>query len=549
MEESQAVQPPDSLVCGGQEKRDSAYCTNTVSIHVLESPQEIADFLLAVHLRELTDASVRIFREILAMIRCPVTVVCESEYVDEMYRDIWYRYYSGRHIQYQRNCKCLFFFQGELPRDLFFQYDSAGEAFLQSRFAGVCVLRPICSGEIGRTILDPDKLNLPECFLRTARFSFHVFGHLLFLNGFPFSSQDGETMSCAEITLWSILEYFGTRYTRYRTVLPGQIMEEIERLSVERMFPTRGLEYSYMTALFQTFGFSPRLYDRKAFGDQPKSLRQYRRAFHYYVESGIPLAVGISGRKGGEETRHSVVCVGHGCRRKSVHDAEVRYLGTDALYPYLDSSDLFDDYVIMDDNRTPYRVESYGRLEGWEKSEVRTFAVPLYQNVSLEASDASVIINTIFTNGSLGFLDFVEEMGEPPTQNNPLILRIFLADSGDYCGFRAKRAGNVPAAFFYSTLRLPRYIWVAEISLCSAYKEHKIYGEIVLDAASGRNSALESLLMIRYLNRVGFRNPEDEAVRTIDRGLCDQREELAFPYAMYEGNLRHCGNRERVEEI
>ena len=122
MQESQSVQPPDRLHCGSLQGQDAVCFPCTVSIHVLESPQEISEFLLAIHLRELTDASVRVLREILTMIRCPVTVVCESEYVDEMYRDIWYRYYAGRHIQYQRNCKRLSFFQGELSDGLFFRY-------------------------------------------------------------------------------------------------------------------------------------------------------------------------------------------------------------------------------------------------------------------------------------------------------------------------------------------------------------------------------------------------------------------------------------------
>ena len=476
------------------------------------------------------------------MIRTPVTVVCENGYPDKSYRDTYYAHFARKFTGLERDCKRLAFFLGELDPALFYRYDQGSEAFLQDKFVGICVLKPIRYGEIGRTVLNPKKLRLPKCYLRTAPFTFHVLGHTLTADAYPYSSQDTETMTCAEVSIWSILQYYGTRYSEYRTVLPSEIIRALEELSDERVIPSRGSEFAWMSSLFKKFGLSSRLYDQRAFGAGADCEREFKKLFHYYVESGIPLAVGISGRKKGETVRHSVVCIGHGSRRKPVKATDVNYMGNETVYPYIDSAFLYDDYVMMDDNRTPYQVEAMGKLSGWDESEMRTFAVPLNRYVFLEAGDVSVLINTILVDDYLGITNLIPEMRERVDQNNPLILRVFLAQSSSYRNFRAKCAACVPVAAFYSSIPLPEYVWVAEISTYASYQNRKIYGEIVIDATSGRNNYLDSLIMMRYLNHMGFRTPDEKSILPIDEGLKRRTKDLMFPYDMYSGNLMECGS-------
>lgn len=52
-----------------------------------------------------------------------------------------------------------------------------------------------------------------------------VLGVKLFIEGFPHSSQDSETITCAETTIWAAMEYFGTRYSDYKPVLPSTIIK------------------------------------------------------------------------------------------------------------------------------------------------------------------------------------------------------------------------------------------------------------------------------------------------------------------------------------
>ena len=166
------------------------YVPNRVKIHALESPEDLAQFLTQIHIREMTKASLQKLSGILNMLSFPVTLLSEEGYEDTVYRDTFYHYFSGKFASFQRDCVLVAFFQGTLNPELFYQYDLDAERFLQSRFAGVCVLKPIRSGELGRTVLSVRKLALPRCCVQTANYSFSVMGHALRVNGFPYTSQD-----------------------------------------------------------------------------------------------------------------------------------------------------------------------------------------------------------------------------------------------------------------------------------------------------------------------------------------------------------------------
>ena len=282
---SQMVTPSENNVNG------------TIQIYCLDNSDDIINFLKDIcEDNGLTRSSQEELEKIFEMIKYPFTVVCEQEYVDRPYRDTYYAYFASKYTNFSKNCKRLAFFQGKVEEEKLFHYDSDTETYLQEHFVGVCVLRPLKVGKIGRTILDPTKLENGHAYIRTTKFNFIILGHDLTADGFTYSSQDSETMTCSEITVWNILEYFGNRYSEYRSVLPSQIIGELERISTERVLPSRGLHYSQVSELLKAFGFSPRLYARKAYEKEAPKGIDFKKTFHYYVESGIPLAVGVSAK-------------------------------------------------------------------------------------------------------------------------------------------------------------------------------------------------------------------------------------------------------------
>ena len=54
------------------------------------------------------------------------TVVVEDHYVDRVYRDSYYFYYSGKHFSYTRFCKRLSIFDGKLEKNFFDYYIESG---------------------------------------------------------------------------------------------------------------------------------------------------------------------------------------------------------------------------------------------------------------------------------------------------------------------------------------------------------------------------------------------------------------------------------------
>ena len=517
-----------------------------VEIFTLDSEDDVIEFLMAIQeTTGLTESNRVRICQIFEMIQYPFTVVFEREYVDKLYRDTYYAYFASKHTRFAKNCKRLAFFQGYIDPEKFYVFDENTEDILKKSFVGICILKPIKVGKIGRTLLDPTKLKIGSSYVRTTRFEFIIMGHNLSIDAFPYSSQDSETMTCAETTVWSILEYFGTRYSEYRTVLPSQLISELERISQERILPSRGLDYYKVSELLKIFGFSPRLYARSAFEKKKNQSEDFKKIFHYYVESGIPLAVGVSGKSDGADVKHSVVCIGHGGNRKAIKEVASIAVGE---YKYIDSADLYDDYVIMDDNQQPYKVEPFNALTKYDNSRIVVFAVPLYKRAFLEANDASVLITEIFKHRDIGFSKIVPNIDEKVDDDNPLVLRIFLTSSRKYRSFRAKHEKERAAKYFYGTFQFPKFIWVAEISTYASYKQNKVYGEIVIDATSSRMSHIDSLIMIRYLDHVGYRLPNEGTRQVMDR-LKHRATSFTFPYVMYENNLKKSGGFRNDEKV
>ena len=456
-----------------------------------------------------------------------LTIVCEKNYVDRVYRDTYYNYFAVKYRSVSRDCKRLFIFSGALTIDDFLSYDNKSEDSLQEHFIGVTVLKPLAHGKIGRTLLAPDKMNV-YAYVRATEFSFFLFGHELTVEAFPYSQQDGEMMTCAETTIWNILEYYGTRYPEYRTVLPSEMLHLMEQNTCERNLPSKGLLLYDISFLMKKFGFSPRIYSK----GKDRDVSRFHRMFHYYVESGFPLAVAVTSDKLG----HAVVCVGHE-KLSDVSGEHINDLDFLRLrdYPCINSADMYDRYVMVDDNQFPYQVESFDEftLYSREGAKVDCFVVPLPKRVFLEAMVAENIARSILGDASLGLSYWGEEAGLNVNRDNPLVFRLFLTSARKYRGVRIRNSGtDSKAQKFYGRLSLPRFVWVAEFAKKSDYDAGMIAGEVVIDATSVINvRPTDSVIFIRYCNIfLQYRNNWKK--RYTDN---------AEPYPVYENNLRLCG--------
>ena len=492
-------------------------------IFVLESHSDIETFIRVLQTLDKNIDHNRLFNIINNMI-FPLSIVFEPYYVDKLYRDTYYLYYSSKHYEYSRNCRRLSFFDGDFQLKDF--YDLEKLETLNDALIGTVVLRPLNRRTIGRTLIDPSKLKNVSAYIRTTDFSVEILGNVFTINAFPFLSQDGEVMTCAETTVWNIVEYYGTRYPEYKTVLPNDIISKLDEISSERILPSRGLDYLKITNLLKEFSFSPRLY-----ADSIYDINILKMLFHYYVESGIPLALGVQGKNNGSIVRHSIICIGHAAKQLQLNDITIYH---EDSVSYIDSSQLYNEYVVIDDNQIPYVIEDFNDLTLYEDSKLCVFAAPLYKRIFLEAGDAYNVVYELLRR--LNIWKFIKDNTPEISDDNPIVVRLFLTTSRKYKNYRVHHICPEALSEIYSQISFPKFLWVAEISTYELYQKQKILGEIVIDATSTRNDLSDSVVMIKYKSLFGYSDIH-KITEYFTNNICTY-DNLDKPYDMYINNLK-----------
>ena len=440
-----------------------------------------------------------------------ITIVVENYYVDRIYRDSYYNFFSNKHLEFNRNCRRITFFQGDVG-EYFFQNNDR----LQETLIGKTVIRPIFPGTIGRTVIIPEKFAHNKAYIRTAKFSQTLLGHKLSIKGFPFSSQDTETMTCAENTVLNLMEYFGTRYGYYHILSPSEITNALSLISEQRVLPSLGMSYDQMSAILKQIGFAPIIYYKKDFEDE-----EFRRIFHYYIESGIPLpsAVKYEYQENDKiiEESHSIICVGHSDFKGNMEDI----CSYSEDYPdnlsLVNTADLNQEYVFMDDNLMPYQFKKFEQPISYEKvikSEITGFVVPLYKRIFLEARSAyNVVQSLIIEIRDLINLDEMKINGNKyDSEKNPILIRMFLTSSRNYKEFKALYEEE-PINKIIQTLPMPKFVWVGEYMFASQYleEERKAFGEVVIDSTVSKYMREEGVLYTRFPNRIGYKLPTEQS--------------------------------------
>lgn len=237
-----------------------------------------------------------------------------------------------------------------------------------------------------------------------------------------------------------------------------------------------------------------------------------RRWIHYYVESGIPIALNLN-PVGSYGSGHSVVCIGHGSSKdelkKNAKENELLLWRRRNDHPIINSADFYEDYVIVDDNQFLYQIRNFNNITLYPDMQVVNLAVPLYKRMFLDAPDAADIFVSVLQHDEYGISAWA---GNYLEAGQEVIIRIFMASSRSFKNFRVSSMHGVPERMLYANMRLPRFIWVCELYTVDGYEKTEAFGEIVLDATSASNRGHRSLLMMHYPKVMAIRNPDDSDV-------------------------------------
>lgn len=486
--------------------------------------------------------------------------VVESNHIDSVYRNALYHWYSRRMSNTPRFTLRVSFFKRdgldiEAAEEVIYSSgdDEAHYRRLKENFRGSVVIYPLGGGLLGRAIISPSDLVDETVHVRLSEFELKVFGRKFTVDAFPFRMQDAEVMSCAEVTLINMLEYFSSRYQEYSMALPNDLIELEEAHSSERAIPARGINYMSFSQLLSHLGFYPRLLSLYSLQRTPIGLPgeiQFRRYLYWYLGSGIPAAVNVA-PPSRELKGHSLAVVGFTDSDKEVVETVKGHFLADKDSTQLDKTqddDVFGQargtiarmeqsgrllsricedgdvstcrifqeadfprrLVTVDEAQLPYQICEYERLSSDDLFSCENMVFPLHRGMALDAQDAYEMFMMIFEDERLGALSW----GSPSIgDDEPIIMRMFLVTAGSYRGFRA-RTTPPPLRYLFETQVLPHFIWVAELVHMSDYtpdpSDLRSFAEIVLDATTGRKTSFEEkLLLMRYPGRMAWREPYD----------------------------------------
>ncbi len=442
-------------------------------------------------------------KQILDSITYPYTIALEKIYNDKTYRDSYYHHFASKYSFYSKNSKRLAIFSSDtIELEDFFCEE--GHKKLQEYFVGTIVLKPIYPGTIGKTLLSPLGINISNACIRTTKFDSVFLGVELSVNSFPFSSQDSETMTCAETAIWSLMKYYGTRYPVYKVALPSDIHKSTDGNSFERVLPSIGLAYSQSSGALKSFGFYPRFYASEV--QNTENSKVLNRILTYYISSGIPTLCGINLVNTNTISGHLVVCVGHE-NTMDFTGVPIHQDNSQSI-SFIDFADTIRKFSFMDDNQVPFALQSYDSFEyytsnGFDSTNIKYLIIPLYKRIFLTAENASTYFYNIFKQDGIG-------LGKVNYQTQePFVIKIFLASSRKYKHFRSTRYSHIDVAKTYLDIPFPKFIWVAEIGTKDTIGNNKIIGEVILDATASGNNVNESIIAIHYPGIIAHRNPEE----------------------------------------
>ncbi|MFG6335732.1 MAG: hypothetical protein K1W20_09760 [Lachnospiraceae bacterium] len=496
-----------------------------------------------------------LFRSIIEMIRSSaqsVTVFVESDHIDASYTDTYYSYFSGLHYEPIKYCKRFSFFQGEVKLKYFLKKEK--HEMLQKSLIGTMVIRPLKYGFIGRTLLDPGKVlafdSKRSVYLRTATFVQHILGVEFTIDAFPFCSQDSSFMTCAEVTILNLMEYYTMRYHAYKRILPSDIKSLSQRYQYERVTPSVGLTYLVVSKILSEFGFSPRIYNRESImihslvGDEREN--EIKRIMHYYIESGIPVAVNVEPEQGDFREGHSLLCIGHSGEMDLERAKSYAMIGRNEKHAVINSADFYVQYCIVDDHQRPYEIRNYREMSTFSDMKISNLAVPLYKKMYLEAKYAYDIFYRIFRSERLGLARW-EIPEEYLSENDTVVMRIYQASSRSYKAFKvaAYDECDLYRKGEFAQLEFPQFIWCCEFFTFAQYvhEDRKAFANIILDAtASLKHDYVGSIIAIETVNKLfkKERNYPDNKLIRVSFWKSDGSAENTL-LSIYDRNLKNCG--------
>lgn len=395
--------------------------------------------------------------------RKDITCCIEYPYIDTYYRDTYYSFYSKKHSNNSRYCFRISFFSSDVNEQNFYELN------LSDKFYGYMVLRPTVRRVIGHTFLTPVLFNEHKFVCCLCKKKVSIYGRILSISGFPFCGQDGEAVSCAEISLMMMMDYFSHKYNKYSQLLPSQIIRILSRYSNERQLPSRGLHSEMLSFVLRKLGFGIRTYTRQSEDADYEvySNEDFKRLLYIYIESGFPIITCTND--------HTYLIIG---KENKIVEDNVKL-------------------VTINDNERPYKFIDYNE-------DITSFIVPLYEKIYLDAE--MIQIEDVIKSLEEGIANL-----NIKKKRAKYFYRYFLTSSRSYKEY-ITQSDLKDSREHFVCMAMPRFIWVCEMINTKDLSIEKtgkipISNVFLFDATEG-NTSLNYFIMAKLSDSI--------IVRTVD---------------------------------
>ena len=479
--------------------------------------------------------------------------VLEDPYIDRDYSADYLHFYARTFRTHARHCKRAHFFSKDMS--LLLRQSRSTEQLRQLReivrtsYCGFCVIRPLPSAPIGRTVLlakvrgHQDMEATVTC---RAQYEANLLGVDLQVTGAAYLQQDARVGACAQVAIWA-----GMRHMHARHGYNWVSVADITRMAT----PTVPDEATSLPAGSDFLASERMLRAISEAGYQPLCFRCPNIAANIlpYVESGIPVILGLNI---GADIGHAVTVIG----RVFAMQAQP----TDTAIDYVPA------YIVHDDQGGPYKwlpvqdpvttLHSFGedtikRVTSTDTIELSachaTFAVALMSPRVFSTAAAAEVSARDRIDQTLTQMTYIRQQlvdrGLPVNERllddlqgahsaGHIVLRTYLTSAAGYRRHIADGTASDDLKDALLELHLPHFTWITEISTIDSYNNfsaamRRIYGHTIIDATStGRDG--DGLLM---LHLPGLLFTKDVNAPP------DDQEELAFIRGddLYECRAKH----------
>lgn len=465
------------------------------------------------HLSESLD----VLDEYLSQMVGDLYFLVEFPYVEKTYRNTYYHYFSSKHHQFARNSIRLSVFNTSVSEEDFQTSEKFKELLNRESYLGFITLRPTFPKVIGRSVLSAKAAPIHSRHVCEAAFDASIKSIKTRAIGFPHLSQDREYLTCAEATIWSMMEYFGTKYSEYNSVTPSDIKAITSGKSNERVTPSKGLDVAQISYTLKEFGLGVRVYHKE---DSANSF-DFNTVLRTYIESRIPIVATLEG----DEIGHAMIIVGRAAftmkefleQRKDVEQTvTVSYKmeggsSVERNVTFVDLASMNMDCLVMDDNYAPYQKlkltnltehyvdENGDPLSKWDGCKLKYFIAPLHKKVYLDAESAKLYSTQIILE-NLCAAENEDMLGN-------LLINTFLVSSStykQYVAFNGTMHEDLRGIILGTTM--PKFVWVTEFGNPESMDEQdaglggEAYGLLILDATEPKSPRLLFLYSNNVLN-------------------------------------------------